>query len=113
MVKKEISYIGLVKVMMAKARKDNGNSGKAIDTKTVFGQAAARWKKVKDGSDQEYSQGKSTPRERKTAKKTKSKKEPSLNTTIDLSKVNLTKLNVCDDCKTKIKNYTLKTTKKK
>jgi hypothetical protein len=117
MVKKDISYIGLVKVMMSKARKDNGDTGKPIDTKSAFAAAAARWKKVKDGSDPEYSQGISVPGERKSSKKTKSKKETSsfVEASVDAGEIIsdiLTKLDLCDDCKTKIKAYADKTSKK-
>lgn len=116
MVKKEISYIGLVKVMMAKARKDADAAGKGIDTKAAFGAAASRWKRVKDGSDQEYSQGKSVPGVRKTSKKSKKEKGTSADESSEDSNKVLTdvliKLDLCDECKTKIKDYLGKTSQK-
>lgn len=73
MSKKEITYIGLVKVMLDKARKEADAAGADFDQKSAFKSAAARWKKVKDGSDSEYSPGKAAPGTRKNKSK-KSKK---------------------------------------
>ena len=123
MGKKEISYIELVKVMMAKARKDAAAAGSGIDTKAAFGAAAARWKIVKDGSDSEYSQGKTVPGAKRTSKKTKKEKKSGSDSSTqsidessgDANKIVsdiLTKLDLCDDCKTKIKEYVSKTPKK-
>ena len=73
MSKKEITYIGLVKVMLDKARKEADAAGADFDQKSAFKSAAARWKKVKDGSDTEYSPGKAAPGTRK--KKSKNSKK--------------------------------------
>ena len=77
MKKKEITYTGLVKVMMAKARKEMSASGKSFDTKSAFSSAAARWKLVKDGSDPEFLQGKTVPGLKRTSKKQKGMKKES------------------------------------
>lgn len=81
MSKKEITYIGLVKVMLDKARKEADVAGTDFDQKSAFKSAAARWKNVKDGSDSEFSPGKAAPgtrkrKAKKSAKKTKDKEEP-------------------------------------
>lgn len=107
MKKKEITYTGLVKIMMSKARKESASSGKPFDTKTAFSSAAARWKQVKDGSDAEFSQGKTVPGMKRTSKKSKGVKK---NKTCDKShsKLNndiLNKVDVCEDCKIKIKKF--------
>lgn len=73
MSKEEITYIGLVKVMLNKARKEADTAGGEFDQKSAFKSAAARWKKVKDGSDSEYAPGKAAPGTRKKKSK-KSKK---------------------------------------
>lgn len=75
MSKKEITYIGLVKVMLDKARKEADAAGSDFDQKSAFKSAAARWKKVKDGSDSEYTPGKASPGTRKKSKKSVKKSE--------------------------------------
>ena len=77
MSKKEITYIGLVKVMLDKARKEADAAGADFDQKSAFKSAAARWKKVKDGSDSEFAPGKAAPgtRKKKTKKSKKSAKK--------------------------------------
>lgn len=113
MKKKEITYTGLVKVMMAKARKDVVATGEQFDTKGAFSSAAARWKKIKDGVDDEFSQGRAVLGMKRKSKKTKgadSKSIPDKSTMIDdiLSKVDL-----CDECKSKIKEFVGKPSKSK
>lgn len=71
MSKKEITYIGLVKVMLDKARMEADAAGADFDQKSAFKSAAARWKKVKEGSDSEYTPGKSAPGTRKKSNKSK------------------------------------------
>ena len=65
MPKKEITYIGLVKVMLDKARKEADAAGTEFDQKSTFKSAAARWKNVKDGSDSEFAPGKTAHETRK------------------------------------------------
>ena len=111
MKKKEITYTELVKVTMAKARKDVAASGKQFDTKDAFSSAAARWKKIKDGLDSEYSQGKAALGMKRTSKKSSSSsKADSQSKTIEdvLSKVDL-----CDDCIKKIKEFVGKSSRSK
>lgn len=74
MSKKEITYIGLVKVMLDKARKEADAADGEFDQKSAFKSAAARWKKVKDGSDSEYAPGKAAPGTRKKKSKKSAKK---------------------------------------
>jgi hypothetical protein len=107
MKKKEITYTGLVKIMMAKARKESTSSGKPFDTKTAFSSAAARWKHVKDGSDAEFSQGKTVPGMKRTSKKSKGVKKNKTcdNAHIKLNNDILNKVDVCEDCKIKIKKF--------
>ena len=97
MSKKEITYTDLVKITMAKIRKDTIASGKQFDTKLAFSSAAARWKIIKDGKDKEFSQGKAVPGSKKTSKKTKSSKCKS-------TKDVLSMVDLCDECKLKIKD---------
>ena len=76
MSKKEITYTGLVKVMLDNARKEADDAGKELDTKSAFKSAGQRWKAVKAGSDDEFSPGKAAPgsRKRKAKKSKKSRK---------------------------------------
>lgn len=76
MSKKEITYTGLVKVMLDKARKEADAAGKDLDTKSAFKSAGERWKAVKAGNDDEFSPGKAAPgsRKRKPKKAKKSRK---------------------------------------
>ena len=107
MKKKEITYTGLVKVMMAKARKESAASGKPFDTKSAFSSAAARWKRVKDNSDSEFSQGKAVPGTRRSSKK-KKQKMMSEGSSCDSSKLAedcLNKCDLCADCKLKLKAF--------
>ena len=117
MKKKEITYTGLVKVMMAKARKETSASGKPFDTKTAFSSAAARWKLVKDGNDPEFSQGKSVPgMKRTTSKKQKRMKKDALGGNNSQRATNedlLHKVDLCPDCKINLKKFlTAQTTRK-
>jgi hypothetical protein len=75
MSKKEITYTGLVKVMLDKARKEADAAGADFDQKLAFKSAAARWKSVKDGSDAELSPGKAAPVTRKRKAKKSRKNE--------------------------------------
>jgi len=68
MAKKPITYIELVKVMIVKFKQDK-EAGKTGDHKSAFKAAASRWKGVKDGSDTEFSQGKTDPSSIKARKK--------------------------------------------
>lgn len=74
MSKKEISYVGLVKVMLDKARKEADGAGKDFVPKSAFKSAGERWKTVKAGNDNEFIQGKSQPGTRKAKKGKKAKK---------------------------------------
>jgi hypothetical protein len=106
MKKKEITYTGLVKVMMAKARKETSVSGKPFDTKSAFSAAAARWKFIKDGSDAEFSQGKQVPGMKRVSKKQKGMKKDASRDSASQFKMNealLNKADLCDDCKIKLK----------
>jgi len=69
MGKKEVSYTDLVKIMLTKAREDASSLGGKYNPKEAFSKAASRWKKVKDGSDPEFSQGKTTSMTRKRKRK--------------------------------------------
>ena len=79
MSKKEITYTGLVKVMLDKARKEADEAGKDFDQKSAFKSAGVRWKTVKAGNDDEFSPGKAAPgtrkRKSKKSKKSRSKKD--------------------------------------
>lgn len=101
MKKKEITYTDLVKVTMAKVRKDVAATGKQFDTKDAFSSAAARWKKIKDGLDDEYSQGKAVIGSKRKSKKSIECKSSQSKTNDDV----LTKVDLCDDCKMKIKEF--------
>lgn len=68
MSKKEISYTGLVKVMMDKAREEAKNLGKDFDNKAAFSAAAKRWSDVKNGNDPEFTKGDSPPRKSRKKK---------------------------------------------
>ena len=59
MSKKEISYTGLVKVMMDEAREEAKKLGKKFDNKAAFTAAGERWNEVKHGNDPEFIQGNS------------------------------------------------------
>ena len=75
MTKKEISYTDLVKHTMDKAREEAKKLGKEFNNKAAFGDAAKRWKKIKDDEDPEFAPGKSKSPPRKSRKKgTKPKK---------------------------------------
>ena len=118
MKKKEITYTGLVKVMMAKARKEMSASGKSFDTKSAFSSAAARWKLVKDGSDPEFLQGKTVPGLKRTSKKQKGMKKESDPECESKSqfKINdelLNKVELCHDCKLKLKEFLIAQTHSK
>jgi len=76
MSKREINYLGLVSEVLKQARKDAETSGKGFDQKSAMKSAAERWKKVKEGSDSEYIQGKGKPETKKTKKTKKSKPLP-------------------------------------
>lgn len=73
MSKKEVTYIGLVKVMLDRARKEADEAGAEFDQKAAFKSAAARWKAVKAGEDSEFAPGKAAPGTQKRKSK-KSKK---------------------------------------
>ena len=113
MKKKEITYTGLVKVMMAKARKESSASGKPFDTKSAFSSAAARWKHVKDNSDAEFSQGRTVPGANRSFKKKKQKggsegSSREFKTCNKLAEDLLNKVDMCDDCKLKIEKFLYK-----
>lgn len=100
MSKKEITYLGVVKVMMEKARNES-KRGKAFNQKEVFSTASKRWKTIKDGKDSEYIQGSSssTAKRKSTSKRRKSTskhKHVNANST-ELCKT--CKLKLCEQCK--------------
>lgn len=107
MKKKEITYTDLVKVTMAKVRKDVAATGKQFDTKDAFSSAAARWKKIKDGLDDEYSQGKAALGMKRKSKKSSESKGSQSKTIEDV----LAKVDLCDDCKMRIRDFVGKPSK--
>jgi len=99
-MKKEITYTGLVKIMMDKARKEASASGKHFETKEAFSRAASRWKSIKEGKDSEYIQGKSIG----VTRKKRSTKSTSKKISHDHScEEILKKIDLCDHCKLKLK----------
>ena len=65
--KKPVTWLGLVKI--TKGHNPSLHLGK------IMKMAAGEWKKVKSGSHEKYSQGKSTPGTRKKRKKSKKSKK--------------------------------------
>lgn len=104
-MKKEISYTGLVKIMMDKARKESSASGKQFDTKEAFSSAATRWKSIKEGKDSEYIQGKSPVVTRKTRSlKSKSKKQKEMSSDNSCEEI-FNKIELCHHCELKLKKF--------
>lgn len=68
MSKKEISYTGLVSVMMDKAREEAKKLGEKFNNKAAFSAAAERWNIVKKGEDPEFTKGDSPPRKSRKKK---------------------------------------------
>jgi hypothetical protein len=96
MTKKEISYLGVVKVMMEKARNE-GKNGKAFNQKEVFSNASKRWNTIKNGKDTEYIQGSSTTKRKPANKKRKSKRNKHNHANMELCEK--CKLKLCQQCK--------------
>lgn len=70
MSKKEISWIGLIKVLIAEKKK----AGQPAGVKDVMGDAKKQWVEIKAGKDPKYVKGKPNVTRKKGKKSKKSKK---------------------------------------
>lgn len=112
MSKTEISYRELMGKVSAQIKKEADASGEKFDVSKVAKAASARWSKIKAGNDPDFVQGKSKPTKRKskTAKKGKKSKmhDESAKYTHHhhmSAQVILDKVDLCDDCREKIKEF--------
>lgn len=76
MTKKEISWIGVVKVCIDAERK----KGNSPSIKDVMPQAKKRWTAIKNGSDPDYVKGAPPKRGKKSKSKSKGKKSKATKT---------------------------------
>ena len=101
-MKKEITWIGLVKETSDKLKKSGDTGG----LKQAIKESKSVWTDIKSGKHPQYVQGKATRKPSKKGKKSKTAKKGRTSSNVDVdAKEILAKCKVCVKCQKKIFKY--------